>query len=172
MVAAVFIFRGCGGSHGSAAKAVSHLVTAIVEGREGQIKDAYGINGEMPSDLKAETDAATAYYNAHGAKDVNILRCDTLFERGDYSYVFIAYNLDLENDQEYPCVGTYMTQKIEGKYYVLSASKINADLRSQAQQAYEKFMTSETYKTYTKSYETFLKKNPGYEEKIAARLAE
>ena len=36
---------------------------------------------------------------------------------------------------------------------------------------YAKFMTTDTYKGYTVAYDTFIKKNPGYEEKIAGKLA-
>ena len=35
---------------------------------------------------------------------------------------------------------------------------------------YAKFMTADSYKTYTKAYNVFIKKNPGYEEKIANKL--
>ena len=31
-------------------------------------------------------------------------------------------------------------------------------------------MTTKTYTDYTKAYEVFLKKNPGYEDKIAGKL--
>ena len=89
-------------------------------------------------------------------------QCDILSENGDYTYVYIIYNLVLENDQEYPCVGTYMTEKKDGKYYVMSPSEITDDLRNQA--------ADDSYKTYTKAYNVFIKKNPGYEEKIANKL--
>ena len=31
------------------------------------------------------------------------------------------------------------------------------------------FMKTDAYKTYTKAYETFIKKNPGYEDKISEK---
>jgi len=40
----------------------------------------------------------------------------------------------------------------------------------QAAADYQKFMTTKTYTDYTKAYEVFLKKNPGYEDKIASKL--
>ena len=40
----------------------------------------------------------------------------------------------------------------------------------QAAKDYQKFMTTKTYTDYTKAYEVFLKKNPGYEDKIASKL--
>ena len=58
----------------------------------------------------------------------------------------------------------------DGKYYVMSPSEITDDLRNQAADDYAKFMTADSYKTYTKAYNVFIKKTPGYEEKIANKL--
>lgn len=58
----------------------------------------------------------------------------------------------------------------DGKYYVMSPSEITDDLRNRAADDYAKFMTADSYKTYTKAYNVFIKKNPGYEEKIANKL--
>ena len=33
-----------------------------------------------------------------------------------------------------------------------------------------KFMKTDSYKTYTKAYDTFIKKNPGYEDKISEKI--
>ena len=52
----------------------------------------------------------------------------------------------------------------------MSSSEITDDLRNQAADDYAKFMTADSYKTYTKAYNVFIKKNPGYEEKIANKL--
>ena len=49
-------------------------------------------------------------------------------------------------------------------------SDITDELRDQAATDYAKFMTTDTYKSYTKAYNVFMKKNPGYEEKIANKL--
>ena len=56
------------------------------------------------------------------------------------------------------------------KYYVMPPSDITDELRDQAAADYAKFMTTDTYKSYTKAYNVFMKKNPGYEEKIANKL--
>ena len=70
-----------------------------------------------------EIDATLKYFAAHNPTKVKVEQCDILSENGDYTYVYIIYNLVLENDQEYPCVGTYMTEKKDGKYYVMSPSR-------------------------------------------------
>ena len=63
-----------------------------------------------------------------------------------------------------------MVEKKDKKYYVLTSSKITEDMSKQAATDYAKFMTTDSYKNYTKAYNTFIKKNPGYEDKIANKL--
>ena len=65
-----------------------------------------------------------------------------------------------------------MTEKKEdGKYYVLyTIPRSQMICENQAADDYAKFMTADSYKTYTKAYNVFIKKNPGYEEKIANKL--
>jgi carbamoylphosphate synthase large subunit len=45
------------------------------------------------------------------------------------------------------------------------------ELLAQAEEAFNKFMTTGIYKDFNKDYDTFLKKNPGYEERISTKLA-
>ena len=52
----------------------------------------------------------------------------------------------------------------------MAPSEITNDLRKQAAADYAQFMTTDSYKSYTKAYNVFVKKNPGYEEKIADKL--
>ena len=163
--------RSFGASHRTAENVVKELVKASVDGNSGSMKDAYGINGEVMVDMQEAFDATAAYYKAHNVKKTEIKTSGTLFEDGDYTYVYVLYNLLLDNDQEYPCIATYITQNVDGKYYVLTPAKVTEDLSAKATQSYQKFMTTDTYKNYTREYDTFIKKNPGYEEKIAAKLA-
>ena len=163
--------RSFGASHRTAENVVKELVKASVDGNAGGMKDAYGINGEVMVDMQEAFDATAAYYKAHNVKKTEIKTSGTLFEDGNYSYVYILYNLLLDNDQEYPCIATYITQNIDGKYYVLTPANVTEDMSAKATASYQKFMTTDTYKNYSREYDTFIKKNPGYEEKIAAKLA-
>ena len=70
---------------------------------------------------------------------------------------------------KYPCVGTYMVGKQDKTYYIMAPSQITDDMKTQAATAYVQFMKTDAYKTYTKAYETFIKKNPGYEDKISEK---
>lgn len=167
----IFGLRGCGVSHKSPEGVVKSLIKAYANGKEGKIKACYGVKKEMDETLHQEIDATIKYIKAHNPKNVEVEECDVLSEDNNYAYTYITYNLILENDQAYPCVSTYMTTKIDGKYYVLGPSDITDDMRKQASSDYAKFMTTNTYKEYTKNYETFIKKNPGYEDKIASKLS-
>ena len=161
---------GCGVSHKSPEGLTESLIEAYVDGKEKKVKDCYGQKKDTEKNLQAEIDASMKYYEAHKAKKLEIEDCDTLSENKAYTYVYITYNLVLENEQKYPCVGTYMVGKEEKSYNILPPSKITDDMRSQAAADYAKFMTTDTYKNYSKAYDTFIKKNPGYEDKIAGKL--
>jgi hypothetical protein len=162
--------RGCGVSHKTPEGVAEALVKAGVEGKESAMKDCYGAKKNTPEDLQAEIDATIKYYKAHNVKSLKIENCDVLSEDQNYTYVYVVYNLVLENSQEYPCVTTYMVEKDGKKYYVLPASEITDEMSQQAAVDYAKFMTTDIYKNYTKAYDTFIKKNPGYEDKIAGKL--
>ena len=63
-----------------------------------------------------------------------------------------------------------MVGKQDKDYYILAPSKITDDMRTQAATDYAEFMTTDTYKEYTKAYDVFIKKNPGYEDKITTKI--
>ena len=166
----IMAMSGCGVNHKSPEGVVEALIKNYVSGSEKKVKQCYSQEKDTNELLQNEIDATLKYFAAHNPTKVKVEQCDILSENGDYTYVYIIYNLVLENDQEYPCVGPYMTEKKDGKYYVMSPSEITDDLRNQAADDYAKFMTADSYKTYTKAYNVFIKKNPGYEEKIANKL--
>lgn len=161
---------GCGVSHKSPEGVTESLIKAYADGKEKRVKDCYGQKKNTEDSLQAEIDATIDYFDAHNVKDLEIKDCDTLSEGKDYTYVYITYDLKLDNGQLYPCVGTYMVGKNEKDYNILPPSKITDEMRTQAAADYVKFMTTDTYKQYNKDYDTFIKKNPGYEDKIAGKL--
>lgn len=167
----IFGLKGCGVSHKSPEGVVKSLIKSYADGNENRIKDCYGAKKDTEKALQQEIDATIKYFKAHNTKKVEIQECDVLSESEKYTYVYVNYGLVLENEQVYPCISTYMTNKQDGKYYVLPPSKVTDDMRQQAAGDYAKFMTTNTYKNYVKEYETFIKKNPGYEDKIAGKLS-
>ena len=167
----IFSLKGCGVSHKSPEGVVKSLIKSYADGNEKRIKDCYGAQKDTEQALQQEIDATIQYFKAHNTKKVEIEECDVLSESDKYTYVYVNYGLELENEQIYPCISTYMTNKEDGKYYVLPPSKVTDDMRKQAAGDYAKFMTTNTYKNYVKDYDTFIKKNPGYEDKIAGKLS-
>ena len=116
-------------------------------------------------------DATVKYFSAFEAEKTEITECDKIYQDGNYTYMYITYDLVLKNGQSYPCISTSMVQKKDnGKYYVMTPSEITDDLSKQAATKYADFMNTQAYKDYTTAYDKFIKKNPGYEEKIAAKL--
>jgi hypothetical protein len=162
---------GCGVSHGSPEGVVKSLIQAYASGKEKKIKDCYGVKDDISEELQAEIDATIKYLDVHNMKKTEIVDCDILSENDSYAYVYITYNLVLEDEQEYPCIGTYMVTKTDKKYYVVPTSEVTSEMSEQAITDYQEFMDSDAYKEYRRSYDTFIKGNPGYEDKIAGKLS-
>ena len=162
--------RSCGGiSHRTPEGLVESYIKAAVEGKDKKMQECYGAD-KISDEAKTEISSTVKYFQAHGAKDVNIDSCEAISESKNYTYVYIRYNLVLQNDQEYPCISTYLVKVQDKKYYLYSPAEISDEISQQAAADYQKFMTTKTYTDYTKAYEVFLKKNPGYEDKIASKL--
>lgn len=161
---------GCGSGHGTATGIVKSLIESYAEGKTKNIKDCYGKKKDADEDLEKEIDATIKYMQAHNSKKVKIVDCGALSSNDTNTYVYITYNLVLEDTQEYPCIGTYMVTKIDRKYYVVPTAEVTPEMSKQAVLDYQEFMTMDAYKEYRREYDTFIKKNPGYEEKIAGRL--
>ena len=148
---------GCGGvSHKSPEKVTEELIQSYTDGKEKKVKECYNQADNTEADLQAEITATLKYFAAHNPKKVSVQDCEILSENDKYSYVYITYNLILEDDQEYPCVGTYMVGKQDKTYYIMAPSQITDDMKTQAATAYVQFMKTDAYKTYTKAYETFI----------------
>ena len=166
----ILAVRGCGGiSHRIPEGLVEGYIKAAVAGKDKKMQECYGTD-KISDEAKTEISSTVKYFQAHGAKDVNIDSCDAISESKNYTYVYIRYNLVLQNDQEYPCISTYLVKVQDKKYYLYSPAEISDEISQQAAADYQKFMTTKTYTDYTKAYEVFLKKNPGYEDKIASKL--
>lgn len=97
-------------------KVVESLIKEYVNGKRKKVKKCYTQDKDANELLKSEIDATIKYFAAHNPTKLKVEKCDTLSENENYTYVYILYNLVLENEQEYPCVGTYMVKK-DGKKY-------------------------------------------------------
>lgn len=165
-----FAVKSCGVSNKSPEKVVKTLVKSYVDGDERKIKKCYGVK-KADKNLEKEISATIKYFKVHKPKKVKINACDTIYQNGKNAYVYITYSLILEDGQSYPCISTYMTQQNEkGKYNILAPSDITDDMKKEAASRYASFMETDPYKEYVTAYDTFSKKNPGYEEKLATKL--
>lgn len=170
IVALVFGIRSCGVSHRSPEHVVEDLIKSAVKGKTDKMADCYWADKKGKKLLQKEIKADVAYYKAHEASKVEITDCKNIYEEKKYSYVYIIFNLVLENEEKYPCIRTYMVENKNEEYFVLPSSVITEEMSKRAAQEYAQFMTTDAYKDYVNAYDTFTKKNPGYEEKIAGKI--
>ena len=166
----IFGVRGCGVRQSSPKAVVESLIKSYAKGKEKDSLKCFGIKNPT-EDLKEEITASIQYFEAHGAKSVNIEQCGVLSEGKSYIYTYIIYKFKLENGQEYPCISTYMVNKVKNKYCIVPTASVTAEMSQQAVKDYAEFMKTDLYKEYVRDYETFTKKNPGYEEKIAGKMS-
>ena len=170
VIVLVFAVKSCGVSNKTPEKVVKTLVKSYVDGDERKIKKCYGVK-KADKNLEKEISATIKYFEVHKPKKAEINSCDTIYKNGKNAYVYITYSLILEDGQSYPCISTYMTQQNEkGKYSILTPSDITDDMKKEAAARYASFMETDPYKEYVTAYDTFSKKNPGYEEKLATKL--
>lgn len=163
--------KSCGVNHKSPEKVIRELIGAYAKGDRDKVIDCYGVKkSAVEESLQKEIDATMKYFQVHNAEKITVEDCGVLFTDKAYSYVYVVYHMQLGENQIYPGIGTYMTESRDEKYYILPASQVTADMTEKAASKYAEFMNTEPYKNYTRSYDTFVKKNPGYEEKIAGKL--
>ncbi len=43
------------------------------------------------------------YFSAFEAEKTEITQCDKIYQDGNYTYMYITYDLVLKNGQSYPC---------------------------------------------------------------------
>lgn len=171
MMVLVFALSGCGANHGSPEAVVKSLIKAYGESDKDAIKDCYGLGKkDENADLQAEIDMMLKYISVHNTSKVKVVDCGILSENDLYAYVYVTFNLIQEDKQEYPCVDTYVIRKTDKKYYVVSTANITEEMKNQAITDYQEFMNKDAYKEYRRAYDTFIKKNPGYEDKIASKM--
>lgn len=92
---------------------VEGYIKAAAAGKNKKMQSCYSAD-KLSDEAKTEISSTIKYFQAHGVKDVNIDSCGSISENKNYSYVYIRYNLVLENEQEYPCISTYLV-KVQDK---------------------------------------------------------
>lgn len=67
-------------------------IKAAVEGKDKKMQECYGAD-KISDEAKTEISSTVKYFQAHGAKDVNIDSCEAISESKNYTYVYIRYIL-------------------------------------------------------------------------------
>ena len=106
----VFAAKGCGVSHKTPERVVRTLIESYTSGNESKVKKCYGVS-KADDTLQQEMDATVKYFSAFGAEKTEITQCDKIYQDGNYTYMYITYNMVLKNGQSYPCISTYMCRK-------------------------------------------------------------
>lgn len=171
LIVIIFAVKSCGVSHKTPERVVKALIESYESGNEKKVKNCYGVT-TADDNLQTEMDATVKYFAAHSPESIQINNCDKIYQDGNYAFMYITYDLTLKDGQAYPCISTYMTQKKDdGKYYILAPSEVTNDMNKKAAEKYALFMKTDAYQEYSVAYDKFIKKNPGYEEKIASKLS-
>ena len=125
LIVIIFAVKSCGVSHKTPERVVKALIESYESGNEKKVRKCYGVT-KADDNLQAEMDATVKYFAAHSPEKIQINKCDKISQDGNYTFMYITYDLVLKNGQAYPCISTYMTQKKEdGKYYVLTPSAVS-----------------------------------------------
>jgi hypothetical protein len=170
-VAIMCLSTGCGVSHSSPEGVVKSLVKYSQKGNTKKVLNCYGMNDKQADEnTKEEIQAVAAYYEAMKSQDIRIESCDIIEKYDDYDYVYVFYKVELSKNKEYPRVETYFVNKNGKKYNVIPTKDITSEMSSQAESAYQAFMDSDAYKQYLKDYDTFVLKNPNFEEELVLKL--
>lgn len=169
-LAAAACLSGCGVSHGSPEGVVKSLVTYYEKGNEKKVLDCYGLAKDADKKTEEQIASTIAYFEAMKSKGITLVGCDLIEEYKGYSYVYISYIVEISKNKSYPKMETYMVKEDGGKHYVIPTKDITEAMSQEAKTAYATFMTTEPYKEYVKSYETFLIKNPNFEEELTQKL--
>ena len=146
------------------------MIQAYEKKQEAKIKACYGENEGMDESLSQEMQTKLRFLQVQNLKEIKVVSSDVLGETEGYTGVYIQYNLVLENEQEYPCLEIYLVKQNDKEFEILAPSEITEEMSSEAAAWYAKFMTTDIYKNFMKEYNAFIKKNPGYEERITETL--
>lgn len=165
----IFGAKSCGVNHKTPEGVVKSLTESYYNGKQKKILSCYGVK-KADENLQKEIDATIKYFEVHNADKFEIDDCGVIYKDKDLSYVYVVYSLILDNEERYPGISTYMTINREEEFYVLPTAEITEEMGEHAAVEYEEFMKSDAYKDYVTAYDTFIKKNPGYEDRIAGKL--
>ena len=179
VLCAVFLLTGCSTkvSHKTPEAVVKSLISAYQNQDEKAVKKCFGFDPDKKTDsaVKKEINYNMKYFEAQAAKDVKFEKADILgsFEKRDLVYVWYNYEVELKKEtQEVPALAFYFVQEKDKDYFVVPAKDVTDKMSKASREAYKKFVKTEEYREYEQQYETFIRKNPKYENSLQNKFKE
>lgn len=175
----ILLLGGCGTkvSHKSPESAVKSLISAYQNQDEKAVKKCFGVNPDKKcaKEIKKEIDYNMNYFKAHEAKKVEFKKAKSLGKFDKYELVYVWYDYKVKKQKEtleVPAMSFYYVKQKDKKYYVVPAKDVNEEMSENSRKQYSKFMKDDAYKDYDKAYQTFIRKNPKYENSLQNKFQE
>lgn len=175
----ILLLGGCGTevSHKSPESAVKSLISAYQNQDQKAVKKCFGVNPDKKcaEEIKKEIDYNMNYFKAHEAKKVEFKKAKSLGKFDKYELVYVWYNYQVKKQKEtleVPAMSFYYVKQKDKKYYVVPAKDVNEEMSENSRKQYSEFMKDDVYKDYDKAYQTFIRKNPKYENSLQNKFQE
>ena len=175
----ILLLGGCGTkvSHKSPESAVKSLISAYQNQDQKAVKKCFGVNPDKKcaEEIKKETDYNMNYFKAHEAKKVEFKKAKSLGKFDKYELVYVWYNYQVKKQKEtleVPAMSFYYVKQKDKKYYVVPAKDVNEEMSENSRKEYSEFTKDDVYKEYDKAYQTFIRKNPKYENSLQNKFQE
>lgn len=175
----ILLLGGCGTkvSHKSPESAVKSLISAYQNQDQKAVKKCFGVNPDKKcaEEIKKEIDYNMNYFKAHEAKKVEFKKAKSLGKFDKYELVYVWYNYQVKKQKgtlEVPAMSFYYVKQKDKKYYVVPAKDVNEEMSENSRKEYSEFTKDDVYKEYDKAYQTFIRKNPKYENSLQNKFQE
>lgn len=175
----MLLLGGCGTkvSHKSPKAVVKSLISAYQDQDQKAVKKCFGLNPDKKcaEEIKSEINYNMNYFKAHEAEKIDLKKVKSLGKFDKYELVYVWYNYKVKKQKEtleVPAMSFYYVKEKDKKYYVVPAKDVNEEMGENSRKKYSEFMKGDVYQEYDKAYQTFIRKNPKYENSLQNKFQE
>lgn len=175
----MLLLGGCGTkvSHKSPEAVVKSLISAYQDENQKAVKKCFGLNPDKKcaEEIKSEINYHMNYFKAHEAEKIDLKKAKSLGKFDKYELVYVRYNYKVKKQKEtleVPAMSFYYVKEKDKKYYVVPAKDVNEEMGENSRKKYSEFMKGDVYQEYDKAYQTFIRKNPKYENSLQNKFQE
>lgn len=175
----ILLMGGCGTKvrYKSPEAVVKSLISAYQNQDQKAVKKCFGLDPDKKcaKEIKKEIDYNMNYFKAHEAEKVEFKKAKSLgkFEKKELVYVWYDYKVKKQKETlEVPAMSFYYVKQKDKKYYVVPAKDVNEKMSENSRKKYSEFMKGDVYQEYDKAYQTFIRKNPKYENSLQNKFQE